>query len=540
MTALNGGFRFKVASEPHEFEQIHRLNYQTFVDEIPQHQPNDNGLLVDRFHANNTYVISMLGNVVVGMICARTERPFSLDAKVQNLDGYLPPGHSPCEIRLLSVSPEHRTGVVFRGLVEGVVRHCVANGHDLALISGTERQLRLYQQLGFVAFGERVGTPGAWFQPMYLTLDTYRDKAVAFSRERESLSFLPGPVELHPAVREALGAAPVSHRGSAFANDFDDVRRGLRELTGASHVQLLLGSGTLANDAIAARLSTLRAPGLVLTNGEFGDRLVDHAERWNLRAQVLRADWGEPVGSGEVEAALDTNPAIDWVWAVHCETSTGVLNDIAGLKEICVRRRVRLCVDCISSLGTVPVDLTGVHLASGVSGKGLGSVPGLSMVFHDEPLASSDVRLPRYLDLELYEAEGGFPFTQSSNLVRALRAALRALADRPAQFATTAADAKWLRARLRDAGYAVVAPDQHASPAVTTLALPDSLSAAEVGELLASKGYLVSCNSGYLQRRNWIQVCLMGAYRRDRIAPLVELLKHVYAQAGRQVGVSGT
>src|SRR6185436_19248723 len=46
---------FKVASEPWEFDQIHRLNYKTFVEEIPQHQANPDGVLVDRFHATNIY-----------------------------------------------------------------------------------------------------------------------------------------------------------------------------------------------------------------------------------------------------------------------------------------------------------------------------------------------------------------------------------------------------------------------------------------------------------------------------------------------------
>ena len=47
----------KVATEAWEFEQIHRLNYQTFVEEIPQHPPNPEKKLVDKFHQENTYLI---------------------------------------------------------------------------------------------------------------------------------------------------------------------------------------------------------------------------------------------------------------------------------------------------------------------------------------------------------------------------------------------------------------------------------------------------------------------------------------------------
>ena len=54
-------FRFKIASDPRELEQIHALNYRTFVEEIPQHQPNSDRRLVDRFHDENVYAISLSG-----------------------------------------------------------------------------------------------------------------------------------------------------------------------------------------------------------------------------------------------------------------------------------------------------------------------------------------------------------------------------------------------------------------------------------------------------------------------------------------------
>src|SRR5687767_6397184 len=93
--------RYKVASEPAEFEQIHRLNYQTFVEEIPQHPPNPERCLVDRFHPENTYLIVLAGEALVGMLAMRDQRPFSLDAKLPVLDSYLPPHRSVCELRLL-------------------------------------------------------------------------------------------------------------------------------------------------------------------------------------------------------------------------------------------------------------------------------------------------------------------------------------------------------------------------------------------------------------------------------------------------------
>ena len=75
-------FFFKIATTPDEFEQIHRLNYQTFSEEIPQHQKNEEQKLVDAFHAENTYIICIKENEVIGMTAIRDNRPFSLDRKI--------------------------------------------------------------------------------------------------------------------------------------------------------------------------------------------------------------------------------------------------------------------------------------------------------------------------------------------------------------------------------------------------------------------------------------------------------------------------
>jgi GNAT superfamily N-acetyltransferase len=165
---------FKVAGTAAEREQIHQLNYQAFVEEIPQHPPNPERRLVDRFDAENTYMIGLAGEQVAAMCALRDQRPFSLDQKVANLDQYLPPHQKLGEIRLLYISPPYRNAATFRALLNSAASYAIPLGWDLAVISGTTRQLRLYRHLGFVAFGPLVGEPGAQFQPMYWTLDAFR------------------------------------------------------------------------------------------------------------------------------------------------------------------------------------------------------------------------------------------------------------------------------------------------------------------------------------------------------------------------------
>ena len=525
--AQSASVRVKVASEPWEFEQIHRLNYRTFVEEIPQHQANADGTLVDRFDRENTYIIAIHERRLLAMIAVRGTRPFSLDAKLPNLDAYLPPAQRLCEFRLLAVDPAHRAGRLLQPLIEGLWRHCEACGYDLALISGTTRQTKLYAHLGFVPFGPRVGTPGAEYQPMMLTLAAAQTvvrnvvRGRIASQPHAAVNLLPGPVTVAPAVQTALSEAPASHRSPAFAAHFAAVQQQLRALTGARHVQLLLGSGTLANDAVAAQLSLCDQRGLVLSNGEFGERLADHARRVGLRFATVEAPWGRPIDLDLVERALEERPS--WMWFVHLETSSGVVNDAATLREMCAGRGVDVCVDAISALGNVPVDLRGVRFATGVSGKGLGAFPGIALVFHDRSIAESGGRLPRYLDLGLYARDRGVPFTHSSNLVAALEASLDRQ-DWETRFAFVAAQTRWLRERLERRGFRTVAAADHQGPGIVTIALPASTSSTEIADLLEADGFAVSARSRYLVDRNWLQFSVMGSPSRDELRGLLDAL----------------
>jgi len=534
MKKPEASLKFKIASEDGEFEAIHRLNYKTFVEEIPQHARNPEQRLVDKYHPENTYAICLSGDRLVGMVTGRANRPFSLDHKVPDLDSHLPPGHKVLEVRLLSVEKEFRNGFVFSKLVGLLAQHFKDLGHDMAIISGTTRQQRLYKHLGFVPFGPIVGSGDAQFQPMYLTLEKFLQMAKALSPPSDAVEkilacYLPGPVDVHQEVRKAFESGPVSHRSDGFMADFRATRRMLCELTKARHVEILLGSGSLANDAICAQLSLLNEPGLILSNGEFGDRLLDHATRQRLQFEVYQIGWGDPFDYAEIRYRLEQNPRLRWVWATHCETSTGILNELDTLRQLCAEKAVNLCLDCISSIGTVPVDLSGVYLASCVSGKALASYPGLSMVFYNHELAPAPKSLPRYLDLGYYSAQAGIPFTHSSNLIFALQTALNRI-DWPEKFAQIAEVGAWLRERLREVGLQIVAPDAHAAPAVVTIALPSDIPSKTIGGLLKRAGCLLSYNSSYLLQRNWIQICLMGEWPREHLETLPDMLAELVSR----------
>lgn len=519
---------FKIATEGWEFEAIHRLNYKTFVEEIPQHATNADGRLVDRFHAENTYFICIQGKQLLAMVCLRSARPFSLDQKLANIEQYLPAGKRLCEIRLLAVESEVRNGRVTLELFRFLARHAIERGYDLGIMSGTTRQAKLYARLGFVAFGPVVGEGEATYQPMYLSLNTFATKTLTLLRmppvqPDQPANFLPGPVKVLPAVHAAMSAPPVSHRAASFSATLQDIKRELCALTHAGAVDVLLGSGTLANDMVAAQLKIQSQPGLILSNGEFGERLIDHATRQQLSFERVALTWGDSFDSQDIARLLDTHPQLRWLWMTHCETSTGILNDVEAISTLCRTRHIALCLDAISSIGVVPVDLTNIYLATAVSGKGLAAYPGLSMVFRHHAIQPAPLALPRYLDLGVYaaQADGETPFTHSSNLLQALAAALCGV-DWHEKFQRIAADGEALRDLLRHARCTLIAESARVSPAVITLAIPREHASMTVGEQLERAGFLLSYRSRYLHQRNWLQICLMGEYTSAQLRALAQ------------------
>lgn len=524
---------FKLATEDWEFEAIHRLNYRTFVEEIPQHASNSDGRLVDRFHAENKYVVAVHGRELAGMLALRAQRPFSLDAKVPDLDQYLPAGRRPVEVRLLAVEPAFRRTAVFVALFEQAVRQCLDLGFDVAVISGTTRQLKLYRHLGFTPFGPLVGTAAAPYQPMYLTLEAFGrtvERSPAFRGAfpegpvaSRPLNLLPGPVLTTPEVDAAFAAPAVSHRSPAFSAQIGGVRNRLCQLTGARDVQVMPGSGSLANAVVAAQLALRDTTGLVISNGEFGERLASDARRARLRFDTLRLPWGTPLDLAQTEAIAARLPRGGWLWFVHHETSTGMLNPLGELKVLTARLGVHLCVDCISSLGALPVDLRGVHLATGTSGKGLGAYPGLALVFHDYEPREEPERLPGYIDLGHWAEHASVPHTHSSNLVSALETALRAVS--PERMDRIRENAAWLRGALRALGCTLIVSDAAASPGVVTIALDGGLTAAQLGAELEQRGFALNFRSSHLLARNWIQVALLGDPPRAGLDRLINALR---------------
>jgi aspartate aminotransferase-like enzyme len=551
-----GRYVFKLAESATEYEQIHRLNYLTFVQEIRQHSDTGNGSLVDKYHGKNTYFLALRDGRLVGMLSAHDLPPFSITQRLSDPRLIQKPGMKPLEVRLLAVEPEERGSPVLAGLVYSLYQYGRAHGHTHFVISGVTGQEVLYKHIGFEPLGPPVGRAGAMFVPMITTLDRVEIKMQrtmklwerrmrrAASTPTEPISMLPGPVPVSPDVRQAFEQPPIYHRSPEFVAIFEDVRRNLEQITNAPGVALFVGSGTLANEAVAATLAADRNAecGLMLVNGEFGRRIVRQAQRFGLQPQILEWPWGQPWDLDHIAEALTDMPEDSWIWGVHQESSTGVMNDLAGLVEIARRRRMRVCADCVSSLGAVPVDLSEVYLATGATGKAFSSYAGIALVFADPvKLTNLNVdRVPGYLDLPATLASVGPRFTVPSSLMNALCVALKVYSTPErarARYDHYANLGRFVRDRLREIGLPPLADESVASPVITSFYPPGDESSFDFVNRCQEWGFLIGGQSGYLMEQRLVQIANMGTIRRSDLEDLFEHMERYMHCRGKYQAV---
>ncbi|MGX5819271.1 aminotransferase class V-fold PLP-dependent enzyme [Chitinophaga lutea] len=325
----------------------------------------------------------------------------------------------------------------------------------------------------------------------------------------ETINLSTGPVNISIEVRRALSEPAISHRSRPFRLLLDDTLDTLRDMFSVRHAFIMSGSGTLANEVMLHQIKALGTSGLILSNGEFGSRLAQQAERIGLIFSTHIAEWGERFDPVVVAERLSASNA-GWLLCCHCETSTGVLNDLETIAALCAARNAYCFADCMSSVGTGVLDLSNVTMASASSGKGLGAFPGLAVLLSNiDPLPHPQT--PVYLDLAHYALKSNIPFTLSSNLLNAFHTAILQKYT-PAHIGMIRQYGHTFHTILRE-----LAPYSDGQSKVMTVALPPERKTAFT-DYLQRRNIILSYESEYLAKRSWAQLALLGYYEERQLA----------------------
>jgi len=253
---------------------------------------------------------------------------------------------------------------------------------------------------------------------------------------------------------------------------------------------------------------------LILSNGEFGQRLIRQAGQSGLHYINHAIPYGQAFDPDNIAAILQANPGLSWLWMVVHETSVGIWNDHEAILAVCERYGVRLAIDGVSAIAVQELDLSKVYLASGVSGKAIAAYPGICFVMSDRT-AFTTGNIPVYLDLNYYQSCGGIPFTINANLIAALDQALSEI-NLSADTQHMAALKAHMLDYLKQENITVINKN-NPSPNMITLQLPRECSSESLGDRLSEEGISVGYKSKYLIERNWLQLFFTRNNRMEEV-----------------------
>ena len=353
----------------------------------------------------------------------------------------------------------------------------------------------------------------------------------------------PGPVTLSARVRRALNGEDMCHREAEFAELTLDVLRGLEAIydtAGDYSAVMLSGSGTAAVEAMLSTFASKTRPTLVVCNGVYGERMAAMLARQGKPHVKLALEWLSAIDLSKVGEALAAQPDIANVVVVHNETTTGRLNDLAPLGELCRSRGLGLLVDAVSSFGGEHFDFAKLRplAVAATANKCLHGAPGISFVLaRTSALGSGESHATTlYLDLMEYYREqrkGWSPYTQAVHVTLALREALRELADEGgvnARRRLYLARSNRVRAALAELGIGTMIPAAACSSMLTGFNLPEGESYERLHDNLKREGYVIYAGQGAFNGRIF-RIATMGCIPEAEIDRLVRAFGEHFAAA---------
>jgi len=317
----------------------------------------------------------------------------------------------------------------------------------------------------------------------------------------------PGPLTTSIEVKRAM----LRDWGS-WDEDFRaltaDLRRRLLALLGdmadAYECIPMQGSGTFGVEAMLGTFLPRDGKILVLSNGAYGARAAETVRYLGRELTVIdKGDYLPPRGE-EVSAAIAADPAITHVLAIHCETSSGILNPLAEIAAATAAAGRQLLIDSMSAFGAIDLQPDSIPFEAMVSSanKCIEGVPGFGFVLARRDALEASKGNAHSLSLDLHaqwtvmEKTGQWRYTPPTHVVAAFIEALRIHQEEggvAARGARYTANRDILVAGMRDIGFETLLDERWLSPIIVTFFSPadPAFEFARFYELMKRQGYII-------------------------------------------------
>lgn len=323
----------------------------------------------------------------------------------------------------------------------------------------------------------------------------------------EPFLLTPGPLTTSADVKIAMLRDWGSWDGD-FRAMTADLRVRLLDLLGEGKEEFecipMQGSGSYVVEAMLGTFVPKDGKLLVLANGAYGLRAAKTADYLGRAYHLLdKGDYLPPRGD-EVAEILANDPDITHVLAIHCETSSGILNPVEEISKATYAAGRKLLIDSMSAFGAVPLECKQIRYEGLVSSanKCIEGVPGFGFVLarRSELIASKgnchSLSLDIHAQWETMEQTGQWRFTPPTHTVAAFIEALKA---HKAEGGVKARGERYARNRdvmvagMRELGFETLLDEQWLSPIIVTFFCPEDekFDFSQFYELMKQKGFII-------------------------------------------------
>lgn len=315
--------------------------------------------------------------------------------------------------------------------------------------------------------------------------------------------FTPGPSTI-PTEYLLESARPLLHHRSADVEAMHITNQEvLKSVVGTSQpVYSFISSGTGAMESAIDSSFDDGQKVLALDNGYFGERFADICKRRNLNVIEYKVPWSDVFDLNKIEDIIKENPDLAGITMVYSETSTGRLNDIRPILDLCRERNIITVVDAISGVLTneYHMDSWAADVTVLASHKGFLCPPGLAFVAYSEKHSHLSGEGVSYY-LSKLRMDKFFPTTHTSgavSLIRALSASLADISELGVDNVVrrNSRNAAFFRRAATEIGFTLFVEESGCTNAVTTLLVPEGHDVATIKNTLKNFGITVAGGQG--------------------------------------------
>lgn len=371
--------------------------------------------------------------------------------------------------------------------------------------------------------------------------NTYKISLMINKKEEHAMIKLmtPGPTQVRENVRMARSKATTNpDLDLEFYDFYKDTCRLYSSLLHTDNESFLLsGEGILGLEAAVCSITELKDRVLVLDNGVFGKGFADFVKIYGGEPVVLSMDYTKEIDTVKLKEFLDKDSDFKYATVVHCDTPSGMLNDIKVICPLLKSYGIMTVVDSVSGMfgNYVNVDEAQIDILCGGSQKALSAPIGITMVTlsNDAKKVINERKTPIasfYCNLKTmfsYYEDKWFPYSMPISDIMGIRQALENIKEDKDILKRHERLAKKTRQAVLDMGLELYGKNGY-SNTVTVFKVPDSMTANEILDRMKKEYDIMLAGSFDVLAGEVIRIGHMGENANDKdVDETLDALRHI-------------